>query len=89
MLTPIPMLSIILLLKYTGLSFFDRTCQPNCATTKATSGPHHLTSLVPADMMSLIGDISCSLHPLEKGKAERILIHLNLLKGKHIFLVNR
>lgn len=67
----------------------DHTCQPNCATTKATSGPHHLTSLVPADMVGLIGDISCSLHPLEKEKNEkRILIPTSPLKCQHLFLVN-
>lgn len=34
--------------------------------------------------MSLIGDISCSLHPLEK--RNKIQIHLSPLKSKHIFL---
>lgn len=64
----------------------DLTCQPNCTTTKTTSGPHDLTSLVPADMVSLIGDISSSLHPLEKRKKKRILIYLSTLKSKYIFL---
>lgn len=52
----------------------DHTCQPDCATAKATSGPHHLPSLVPADVVSLISDISCSLHPLEK-KRKKILVY--------------
>lgn len=46
------------------------TCEPNGATTKTTSGPHHLPSLVPADMVSLVGDIGRSLHALKKEQTQ-------------------
>lgn len=68
-------------------SSLDHTCQPNCATAKATSGPHHLPSLVPADVVSLISDVSCSLHPLEKKKRKKKHSRLNSpLKCQYISL---
>lgn len=41
------------------------TTQPNSASSKASSCAHDLTTLVSAYMVSLIGDISCTLHSLE------------------------
>lgn len=71
MLSPRSRLSIINTVLEKLVNSLDRTCQPNGTTTKAASGPHHLSSLVSADMVGLIGDISCSLHSLGKKGEKR------------------
>lgn len=43
----------------------ELTTQPYSAPAKPSSCTHNLASLVTADVVSLIGDVGCSLHSLE------------------------